>query len=178
MNHDKKDSAVKVKKTAIIRAQDGVLKTTNRRENGNDESEKVFKADTSIIKTIILDSKITANIEIHMILIDNFYQVGQILNSNDRYNDEYLQRFADDLRNYGNNYSYEQLTRMKKLANFFDKKELVLNHIYDLDWTKIATILDLSDSKEETIWFLKQTYHRKWTADEIRRNFHQHCFKE
>ena len=92
-----------------------------------------------------------------------YYQIGTIINKRKKWGNEYVKRLANDLKEYGKGFSYQQLMRMSQFANSFDDNEIISQPVREIPWGTIMEIISKSSSKEEMLWYINQTYQNKWS---------------
>ena len=91
------------------------------------------------------------------------HKIGTIINERKEWGKRYILRLADDLKEYGKGFSYEQLYRMSKFATVFSEKEIMSQPGTQIPWRSIVEIMSKSSSKEEMLWYMEQTYKNKWS---------------
>ena len=96
-------------------------------------------------------------------MILTYYQIGVIINERKSWGNKYIQRLAIDLKEYGNGYSYEQLSDRSRRANIFTKNEIIGQPVLQIPWGTIVKIMKKSSSKEEMLWYIYQTHRNRWS---------------
>ena len=58
-------------------------------------------------------------------MIVTYHKIGTIINKRKKWGEKYIQQLAEDLKEYGKGFSYEQLQRMSKFASIFNENEIM-----------------------------------------------------
>ena len=82
-------------------------------------------------------------------MILTYHKIGTIINERKEWGNKYIQRLAEDLKEYGRGYSYSQLKRMSHFAKVFTIDEISAPPVGQISWTTINAITEKSSSKEE-----------------------------
>ena len=80
--------------------------------------------DLAKIKETITENRNKAMVVVNSAMIITYYQIGTIINKRKEWGNKFIQKLADDLKDYGKGYSYEQLKKMSQFAHFFQKMKL------------------------------------------------------
>ena len=80
--------------------------------------------DLAKIKETITENRNKAMVVVNSAMIITYYQIGTIINQRKEWGNKFIQRLADDLKDYGKGYSYEQLKKMSQFAHFFSGNEI------------------------------------------------------
>ena len=125
--------------------------------------EKDYINDLQEIKQSIRDNRNKTLIVVNAAMNMTYYQIGTIINKRKKWGNEYVKRLANDLKEYGKGFSYQQLMRMSQFANSFDDNEIISQPVREIPWGTIMEIISKSSSKEEMLWYINQTYQNKWS---------------
>ena len=87
-------------------------------------AEESYVTDLQTIKETIRDNRYKALVVVNSAMITTYHKIGTIINERKEWGNKYIQRLADDLKEYGSGYSYPQLKRCLILHLFFLKKKL------------------------------------------------------
>ena len=97
-------------------------------------------------------------------MIITYYQIGTIINQRKEWGNKFIQKLADDLKDYGKGYSYEQLKKMSQFAHFFSENEIRSQPVTQIPWSTLSrVIIQKSSSKEEALWYIDQAYKNRWS---------------
>ena len=125
--------------------------------------EKDYINDLQEIKQSIRENRNKALIVVNATMNMTYYQIGTIVNKRKKWGNEYVKRLANDLKEYGKGFSYEQLHRMARFAANFTEEEIMSQVGTQIPWRTIVEIMSKSSSKEEMLWYINQTYQNKWS---------------
>ena len=125
--------------------------------------EKDYINDLQEIKQSIQDNRNKALIVVNSAMILTYHKIGTVINRRKVWGNKYIQRLANDLKEYGKGYSYHQLKKMCQFASLFAKDEIGLQPVIQIPWGTIIQIMSKSSSKEEMLWYINQTYQNKWS---------------
>ena len=133
--------------------------------------EKSYFEDLTKIKETIRENRYQALIVVNSAMITTYYKIGTIINERKEWGNKYIQRLADDLKEYGRGYSYDQLKRMAKFASIFTEDEIRAQPGPQIPWKTIVEIISKASSKEEMLWYIKQTYNNRWSRRMVAEQF-------
>ena len=68
------------------------------------------------------------------------------------YRTNYIQNLANDLKEYGKGYSYEQLKKMARFAREFSEEEIRLQAVTQISWGTLVKILYKSNFKYDELF--------------------------
>lgn len=120
--------------------------------------------DLAKIKETITENRNKAMVVVNSAMIITYYQIGTIINQRKEWGNKFIQRLADDLKDYGKGYSYEQLKKMSQFAHFFSENEIRSQPVTQIPWSTLSrVIIQKSSSKEEALWYINQAYKNKWS---------------
>ena len=130
--------------------------------------EKDYLEDLNKIKDTIRTNQAKAMVVVNSAMIMTYYEIGTIINQRKVWGSKYIENLANDLKEYGKGYSYEQLKRMSRLANEFSNEEIRSRPVTQIPWsTLITVILPKSKSHEEMLWYIEQTYKNRWSRSQV-----------
>ena len=129
----------------------------------DNQLEKSYFDDLTKIKETIRENQYQALVVVNSAMIMTYYQIGTIINKRKEWGDKYIQRLANDLKEHGRGYSFENLRRMARFASIFTKDEIWYQPGTKIPWRTIVEIILKSSSKEEMLWYIDQTYKNKWS---------------
>ena len=130
--------------------------------------EKDYFDDLNKIKETIKNNQNKAMVVVNSAMIMTYYEIGRIINERKVWGSKYIENLANDLKEYGKGYSYEQLKRMSRLANEFSNEEIRSRPVTQIPWsTLITVILPKSKSHEEMLWYIEQTYKNRWSRSQV-----------
>ena len=86
--------------------------------------EKNYFEDLQKIKDTIKENQYKAMVVVNSSMILTYYQIGTIINQRKSWGNKYIERLAEDLKEF-KGFSYDNLCRMAKFASNFTMKELV-----------------------------------------------------
>ena len=113
--------------------------------------EKSYISDLQEIKKSISENRYKALVVVNSAMIVTYHKVGVVINRRKKWGNEYVKRLANDLKEYGKGYSYQQLMRMSQFANIFTHDEIVSQPVREIPWGTIMQIISKSSSKEEML---------------------------
>ena len=134
--------------------------------------EKDYLNDLNKIKETIRTNQAKAMVVVNSAMIMTYYEIGTIINQRKVWGSKYIKNLANDLKEYGKGYSYEQLKRMSHLANEFSNEEIRSQPVTQISWsTLITVIMAKSNSHKEMLWYIEQTYKNKWSRSQVELQF-------
>jgi hypothetical protein len=80
--------------------------------------------------------------------IINYYQTGTIINESKVWENKYIERLANDLKDFIRGYSFRTLKYMSQFANTFTSNEIRQRGVAQIAWRTI--ILIMSKCKEKS----------------------------
>ena len=125
--------------------------------------ETSYLNDLQEIKETIKENRYKALVVVNSAMIITYYKIGTIINERKVWGNKYIQRLANDLKEYGRGYSFENLRRMSQFASIFTEDEIWSQPVTKIPWGTIIEIIFKSSSKEEMLWYINQTYKNKWS---------------
>ena len=125
--------------------------------------EKSYLMDLAKIKETIRENRYQALVVVNSAMIMTYYKIGTIINERKEWGNKYILKLANDLKGFGNGYSYTQLKRMSKIAKLLTIDEIGPHPEDQIPWMTINAIVEKSSSKEEILWYMNQTRQNKWS---------------
>ena len=125
--------------------------------------DKSYLIDLAKIKETIKENRYKALVVVNSAMIMTYYKIGTIINERKEWGNKYIQRLAEDLKEYGRGYSYPQLKRMSYFARVFSEDEIGSQVGTQIPWRTIVEIMSKSSSKEEMLWYIGQAHDNKWS---------------
>ena len=132
---------------------------------------KDYIADLQAIKETIKENRHKALVVVNSAMIITYYQIGTIINQRKEWGNKYIQRLAEDLKEFGKGYSFENLRKMSMFASIFNKNEIWSQLVTKIPWGTIILIIPRAYSKEEMLWYIEQTYKNKWSRRIVSEQF-------
>ena len=88
-------------------------------------------------------------------MIMTYYEIGSIINQRKQWGNKYIERLANDLKNY-NGYSKTNLKYMVRFSNEFTYDE-ISHQLGDqlIPWRTLVDIIYKCNSKDERIFYIK-----------------------
>ena len=133
--------------------------------------ENSYLNDLQEIKETIKENRYKALVVVNSAMIMTYYRIGKIINERKEWGNKYIQRLAEDLKEYGRGFSYDQLKRMARFAAIFADEEIRARPVPKIPWRSIIEIMNKSSSKEEMLWYINQTYQNKWSKEKVIEQF-------
>ena len=100
-------------------------------------------------------------------MIMTYYEIGTIINKRKTWGSKYIKNLANDLKEYGKGYSYDQLKRMAQFANEFSVQEIGAQPVPQIPWSSIIVIMQKSSSHEKMLWYINETYKNGWSRSMV-----------
>ena len=133
--------------------------------------EKSYLIDLQTIKETIKENRYKALVVVNSVMILTYHKIGTIINERKEWGNKYIQRLANDLKEYGRGFSFDNLRKMAQFASIFTKDEIWLQPVTKIPWGTIIQILFKSSSKEEMLWYINKTYENKWSRRMVKEQF-------
>ncbi len=124
--------------------------------------EKEYFDDLKKIKETIRNSQNKAMVVVNSANIINNYKIGTIINQRKVWGNKYIERLSNDLREYGEGYSYDSLKLKSRFAKEFTIDEIREQPVPQIPWGTIVEIMKKSRTHDEMLWYIKQTYKNGW----------------
>ena len=137
------------------------------KEKNNEVFEKDYFKDLQEIKEAIRTNQNKAMVIVNSAMIMTYYEIGTIINKRKTWGSKYIKNLANDLKEYGNGYSYDQLKRMAQFANEFSVQEIGAQPVPQIPWSSIIVIMQKSSSHEKMLWYINETYKNGWSRSMV-----------
>ena len=137
------------------------------KEKNNEVFEKDYFKDLQEIKEAIRTNQNKAMVIVNSAMIMTYYEIGTIINKRKTWGSKYIKNLANDLKEYGKGYSYDQLKRMAQFANEFSVQEIGAQPVPQIPWSSIIVIMQKSSSHEEMLWYINETYKNGWSRSMV-----------
>ena len=122
------------------------------------------------IQYTIKNNQSKALVEANKAMIMTYYEIGTLINNRKQFGDKYIERLADDLKEYGKGYTFENLKYMARFASIFTKDEMEQHSIAIVPWDFILTIMINCESHDEILWYIVQTIKNGWSKAMLMQN--------
>lgn len=137
------------------------------KEKNNEVTDKDYFHDLQEIKETIRTNQNKAMVIVNSAMIMTYYEIGTIINKRKTWGSRYIKNLANDLKEYGKGYSYDQLKRMAQFANEFTIQEIGAQPVPQIPWSTIIVIMQKSSSHEEMLWYINETYKNGWSRSMV-----------
>ena len=137
------------------------------KEQKNEVIEKDYFHDLQEIKEAIRTNQNKAMVVVNSAMIMTYYEIGTIINKRKTWGSKYIKNLANDLKEYGKGYSYDQLKRMAQFANEFSVQEIGAQPVPQIPWSSIIVIMQKSSSHEKMLWYINETYKNGWSRSMV-----------
>ena len=137
------------------------------KEQDNEVIEKDYFKDLQEIKEAIRTNQNKAMVIVNSAMIMTYYEIGTIINKRKTWGSKYIKNLANDLKEYGKGYSYDQLKRMAQFANEFSVQEIGAQPVPQIPWSSIIVIMQKSSSHEKMLWYINETYKNGWSRSMV-----------
>ena len=122
------------------------------------------------IQYTIKNNQSKALVEANKAMIMTYYEIGTLINNRKQFGDKYIERLADDLKEYGKGYTFENLKYKARFASIFTKDEMEQHSIAIVPWDFILTIMINCESHDEILWYIVQTIKNGWSKAMLMQN--------
>ena len=133
--------------------------------------EKDYLTDLKRIKETIKDNQDKAMVIVNSAMIMTYYEIGTIINQRKTWGSKYIQKLSEDLKEYGNGYSVQNLKFMSQFANEFCNNRIGLQVASQIPWFTLIRIITKSKSHEEMLWYINETYKNGWSRSTVLKQF-------
>ena len=137
------------------------------KERNNELIDKDYFKDLQEIKEAIRTNQNKAMVVVNSAMIMTYYEIGTIINKRKTWGSKYIKNLANDLKEYGKGYSYDQLKRMAQFANEFSVQEIGAQPVPQIPWSSIIVIMQKSSSHEKMLWYINETYKNGWSRSMV-----------
>ena len=139
--------------------------------------DKTYIVDLQKIKETIKENRYKALVVVNSAMILTYHKIGTIINKRKEWGNKYIRRLSEDRKDYGRGYSYPQLIRMSQFAKFFSADEISSPPANQIPRTTMNEIVSKSSSKEEMLWYMKQTYDNRWSRRMVVEQFRYKAYE-
>ena len=129
--------------------------------------EKDYLTDLNKIKETIRTNQNRAMVVVNSAMIMTYYEIGTIINQRKVWGNKYIEILSNDLKEYGKGYSRDQLKRMAQFSKEITYDEIRAQPVPQIPWSTIITILQKSNSHDEMLWYINQTYKNRWSRSMV-----------
>ena len=119
------------------------------KEQENEVIEKDYFKDLQEIKEAIRTNQNKAMVVVNSAMIMTYYEIGTIINKRKTWGSKYIKNLANDLKEYGKGYSYENLYRMSKVSEEFSNEEIMSHPVTQIPWSTLVTVIMAKSSTHE-----------------------------
>ncbi len=139
--------------------------------------DKSYITDLQKIKETIRENRYKTLVVVNSAMIMTYYRIGTIINERKEWGDKFVQRLAEDLKEYGRGFSFDNLMKMMQFASTFSENEILLQPVTKIAWSSIIQIMAKSSSKEEMLWYINRTYENKWSRRMVVEQFRYKAYE-
>lgn len=126
--------------------------------------EKDYFNDLNKIKETIKANQAKAMVVVNSAMIMTYYEIGTIINERKTWGSKYIENLANDLKEYGNSFSFRNLHYMVQFSTEFTKDEIMQQPVAQIPWgTLVTVIMPKSSSHEEMLWYINETHKNGWS---------------
>ncbi len=130
--------------------------------------EKNYFNDLQRIKETIRQNQNKAMVYVNCQMIMTYYEIGTIINSRKTWGSKYIRNLANDLKEYGKGYSFQNLSYMSQFAKEFSSEEIIQQPVGEIPWSTLVTvIMAKSDSHDEMLWYINKTHKLGWSRSMV-----------
>ena len=129
--------------------------------------EKDYFNDLNKIKETIKQNQNKAMVYVNSQMILTYYEIGTIINQRKTWGSKYIQNLANDLKEYGNSYSYRNLKYMSQFAKEFHQDEIRHQLGAQIPWRTLIEIMSKSKSHEEMLYYINETHNHGWSRSMV-----------
>ena len=137
------------------------------KERNNELIDKDYFKDLQEIKEAIRTNQNKAIVVVNSAMIMTYYEIGTIINKRKTWGSKYIKNLANDLKEYGKGYSYDQLKRMAQFANEFSVQEIGAQPVPQIPWGSLLTIMKKASSHKKMLWYINETYKNGWSRSMV-----------
>ena len=129
--------------------------------------EKDYINDLNKIKETIRQNQNKAMVYVNSQMIMTYYEIGTIINERKYWGSKYIQNLANDLKEYGNSYSFRNLKYMSQFAHEFSSNEIRHQPGAQIPWRTIIEIMSKSKSHKEMLYYINETHKHGWSRSMV-----------
>ena len=111
------------------------------KEQENEVIEKDYFKDLQEIKEAIRTNQNKAMVVVNNAMIITYYEIGTIINKRKTWGSKYIKNLTNDLKEYGEGYSIQNLYRMSLFASEFNKSEILSHPVREIQWSTLTIII-------------------------------------
>ena len=137
------------------------------KERNNELIDKDYFKDLQGIKEAIRTNQNKAIVVVNSAMIMTYYEIGTIINKRKTWGSKYIKNLANDLKDYGKGYSYDNLYRMAQFASYFEYDEIMEQPVPKIAWGSLLTIMKKASSHKEMLWYINETYKNGWSRSMV-----------
>ena len=123
--------------------------------------EKDYLEDLNKIKDTIRTNQAKAMVVVNSSMIMTYYEIGRINNERKVWGSKYIENLANDLKDYGKGFSYDNLNYMRRFSFEFSYHEIFEQPARLIAWFTYVIIMAKSNSHKEMLWYIEQTYKKQ-----------------
>ena len=123
--------------------------------------EKEYFDDLQRIKDTIRTNQSKAMVVVNSAMIMTYYEIGRIINERKVWGSKYIENLANDLKDYGKGFSYDNLNYMRRFSFEFSYHEIFEQPARLIAWFTYVIIMAKSNSHKEMLWYIEQTYKKQ-----------------
>ena len=139
--------------------------------------EKDYFKDLEKIKQTIKENQYKAMVVVNSTMILTYYEIGTIINQRKQWGNKYIERLAQDLKEFGNGYSTRNLKRMARFSKIFAEMEIGPQVAAQIPWITLDEIISKSNSHKEMLWYINQTHKNGWSRSMVLNQFKLKAFE-
>ena len=133
--------------------------------------EKDYLQDLNKIKETIKTNQNKAMVVVNSAMIMTYYEIGTIINQRKVWGSKYIENLANDLKEYGNSYSFRNLKYMSQFAKEFSESEIRQQPVAQIPWGTLINIISKSKLHAEMLWYVEQTHKNRWSRSQVELQF-------
>ncbi|MDE6242079.1 MAG: PDDEXK nuclease domain-containing protein [Anaeroplasmataceae bacterium] len=133
--------------------------------------EKNYFKDLERIKQTIKNNQYKAMVVVNSTMILTYYEIGTIINQRKSWGNKYIERLAQDLKEFGKGFSYDSLKRMAQFSNEFTMQEIREQAVPQIPWGTLLEIMKKSRSHKEMLWYINETHRNGWSRSMVLNQF-------
>lgn len=129
--------------------------------------EQEYFIELQRIKNTIKQNQNKAMVVVNKAAIINNYEIGTIINERKVWGNKYIERLANDLKDFVVGYSYRTLKYTSQFANTFTYEEIRQRGVAQISWRTIIIIMSKCNSHEEMLFYVDLAHKNGWGKDMI-----------
>ena len=120
------------------------------RKEDNNFRERLFR-DLNKIKDTIRTNQAKAMVVVNSSMIMTYYEIGRIINERKVWGSKYIENLANDLKDYGKGFTYDNLNYMRRFSFEFSYHEIFEQPARIIAWFTYVIIMQKSHSHKEML---------------------------